>query len=1167
MLSMARRRGLACAVSAAVLLCALSTAHAAEDAGAAYRFPRAIVPYVGDHPPKIDGVLEKGEYNAFAAITGMVTWGGGGGGQTLVPEMQQVVWYVGYDDKYLYIAMHSPNPPGVWPLARTKQNDNGSILWDDHTEIQIAKSRSRATFPGAGFYKIMANGRSFFTDEWFYNGTPGTEGEWSIGAPLKSSVTKEHWDLEIAVDIRAFDEKKLEGQTWVLQLLRADKPGGTYFAGWAGEAWMSWEKFGEVTFDRTAPVFRFLKTGELAKGKMKLGFEVAGNAEAPVPVTVRVTVTDGNGKEIFNDTDLVPAEKDLTTGFTFESDLALTDRGNTIEILATYPGANDEPRVLYHVQAPINHHNDAYWAQHIAPWLAQRPKGDLAWAFAYWPSYGVAKTSVDTNFFGIKDQLGGASAFQVYVTPRAKEPTNVPVLAEGRVRIENKRADMILKKLDLPEGDYRATLNVFGADGKTVVDTRSVDFVRRHYEWEGNTLGEEDKVLPPFEPIKVEGNTLKVWGREYTVGADCLPSKIVAAGGAGAEDILTAPIRLRATSGGKELDTRLGRIGVDAGPARVRLSAGGKTQNPLYAADASLEFDGWYQVKLTVPPAQGDAAVDRLSLHVPLWKDADTLYVQRAGDGRRGNYFGALPKGEGLVWDSSRLLPFGQWGSFAPIVFVGTGDKGLWFLAEQNRDWTMSDELPAVQIFRTKAGVELRINIFADKTVLDRAREIEFAFLIDPVKQIPEERKWAWGRNVYWHNTYGYRLWGQSVDGFEQTDEDLRELNRVITDPAWKCPDDVMAGADRNHVMAFRNRYHKPVGLEGKMLTLYGSTSLTGLGLPAFDTYGGEWLRRTNWSPSPQTEYKGRHNIQCTKTWQTPRELTTVGVNFTPSYEDCFVWHHHRLIKNVPVNGTWWDNGSITVIEDYDPKREEFYRRFNVFQRRRLTKRLATMGYELGRRPWWINNMHVDWSFCQVSWHIENDFYVDNADMTQMDQLSVDEFRAMCRIKRGIIHRLASRGPEGNTEQVRRMGRSMAGMCLLHDIGSYNWGPDRWFTPGMLKVLDETVGFFDGAEFLPYWRNSHLVKIETPGVYASLYRGKGKVVVVVVNENREDADVRFSIGPEILGKKRPEKIYDGETGFAFGKRYDYSVRRTFWGELKPHIFGMPGGGVRMLVVE
>lgn len=45
-----------------------------------YRHPRAIVPYVGDAPPEIDGIVGQDEYRAFATISGMVTWGGPGGG-------------------------------------------------------------------------------------------------------------------------------------------------------------------------------------------------------------------------------------------------------------------------------------------------------------------------------------------------------------------------------------------------------------------------------------------------------------------------------------------------------------------------------------------------------------------------------------------------------------------------------------------------------------------------------------------------------------------------------------------------------------------------------------------------------------------------------------------------------------------------------------------------------------------------------------------------------------------------------------------------------------------------------------------------------------------------------------------------------------------------------
>lgn len=1124
-----------------------------------YRYPIACVPYAGGAPPKIDGVVTRREYKNFSAITGMVKWPGSGEGRTLVPKIQQVVWYLGYDDEYFYITMHSPNPPGVWPLARVKQNDNHCILWDDHTEIQMAKERSRATFPGVGFYKIMVNPRGYYTDEWFFNGTPGTEGEWSLAGPVKCSVTKEYWDMEIAIDLRALDEKRLDGKRWVLQLLRADKPGGIYFAGWVGEAWMSWNRFGEVLFSRTAPIFRFLDTGELAKGDMKLVFELRGQTKRKIPVDIRVSVIDGNGKLIYREKRREYAQKSRVRKIIFEKELALTEKENTIEILATY-----DSNILYHFQAPIIKLTGRYYDQHIAPWLALRPKGDFQWRFAYLPSYAVAEAGVDLDFFGIEDGLKSASSFEVSVL--SKHDGKVVVLKEAP--IEKKKGYVILKNLDLPEGDYTARVRLFARDGKTVVGEKSIDFLRRHYDWEGNSIGKANTVIPPYTPVRVRGKEMELWARHYTIGENGLLRRIVAGGGAGKEDILTSPMEFVAVINGEEARPEECRSEVvKLTEARVDVRSAGVLGDAKYRVDAYLEFDGWYQVELTLSPAKEVVAFQSLSLRIPLWSDADTMYIQRAGDLRRGNKFGALPGGEGLIWQSSSLIPRGNWGSFCPVVFVGTGDKGLWWFAEENRSWTMSKKKSAVEIFRNNKGIELRFNIFAEEALLTEPRKVVFAFLIDPVKQIPEERKWAWGKLRYAHNTYGYRYWGRSVDGYENTDKDLEALKRVLTDPNWRMPAYVEDGHSVAHITAFRSRFFKAVAQQGLMLTLYGSTSLTGLGLPAFDTYGGEWLGRTNWKPNPQTEFKRWWNLQCTHQWMTPREMTTVCVNFTRSYEDCFVWHHYRLISKVPVNGTWWDNSSLSVIRDYDPEKGEFYRRFNVFTRRRLTKRLATMGWKLGRRPWWINNMHVDWSFCQVSWHIENDFYIDNEDMTMMDQLSVDEFRAMCRIKRGIIHRLASRGPAGTTEQMRRMGRSQVGMCLLHDIGSYNWGFDRYYAPAMLKVLERNVGFFDGAEFIPYWRNKHLIKISTPGVYASVYRGKGKAVIVVVNTRREDIDVRFELGKGILEKKKFTRLYDAETGEEFRWLWDRKLRRRVLGELKPGVFGMPWGSVRLLVVE
>jgi hypothetical protein len=502
-------------------------------------------------------------------------------------------------------------------------------------------------------------------------------------------------------------------------------------------------------------------------------------------------------------------------------------------------------------------------------------------------------------------------------------------------------------------------------------------------------------------------------------------------------------------------------------------------------------------------------------------------------------------------------------------VFLGTGDKGLWWFAEQNRSWAMSERRSAVEIRRAADGVDLRINLFAEPVVLREPRTIEFALLADPVKQMPDERRWAWGRLAYTHNTFGYRYYGGSVDGYENADEDLAGLNALITDPNWTMNPAVSNANCVNHSRAFRGPLHE--GFKQKQrIAVYGSTWMMGGGLPGIETYCGEWMGRMPFRPSPDGDFAGWWNSQTTKAWKTPEELTATGAPPLDSYMNCFVWHHQRLLSRTPINGTWWDNSSIGTFEDYDPRTGEFYSRFNVFARRRVMKRLCNVGWEAGREPWWISNMHVDWSFNQIAWHVENDFYIDNADLTMMEQLHMDEFRALCRLKRGIIHRLhAAVVPGGTTEQMRRAGRSIVGMCLLHDIGSNRpyQNPDTMVMDGMLKVMDDTVGFFDGAEFVGYWRSAPLVRVGTPGVYASVYRGKNRAVIVVVSDRREDLDVPFELGADLLPGRKVQRIYDGETGFPMTMHYDYALKQYRLGEFKAACFGMPDRGVRLLVVE
>jgi len=1135
-----------------------------------------------DKPPVIDGVIHAEEYGNVPAITGMVTWGGPDGSEkSIVANMQQVTWYVGYDSRFLYICMSSPQPKGTWPAARIKERDNNFILWDDHTEIQIAtEGRRNYSSPGKGFYKIMNNAKGAWKDEWFYNGTPGTEEDWSIVGDCRSTVTEDRWDMEMSIALEAFRRKKIDGESWVMQLLRADAPGGIYFAGWVGETWMAWDRFGEVNFDPTAPIFRWIETGEVARGNMNLVFDVIGKSDAPSGIRFDVKALSSDGQTLYEDIQTKTVSKGEKASYTFRKDLTWPAGRNSLRILATTTRPDPEtgePREekLFEAQLPVKSLvDDVEWSARVEPWLRQKPRGgEPEWKFAYWPSYGVAETSVDLDFYGMDEKILRAAAFEVDVLPAR---SNTPV-ATARSAISKLTGAMVVDTGKLKPGGYLARMKLIGADGSAAVLTKELQFLRNEYPWEGNSLGMDDKLLPPYPPLKMDAQdpqTFHVWMRDYSMAPTGLPQQVQAEGDAGKESILTSPVRLEAVVDGRIalVSDPVMRV-TETGDARVKLVSSGTLGKATVRTQTELEFDGWYDVRMNISaPAEG-AKMDRLTLAIPLWKGADTLYVQRGSDSFAGNNsMGGIPPGQGLVWDSAQLLPAATnrevWQTFAPIVFGGNGDKGVWWFADENRDWAMSDKLPAVQYVRTEEGVEMRIHIFAAPVALDRERNIHFALLIDPVKKMRDERKIGWGyqgpcsAGWYAHSTFGWRQWGRSSDGYYMTDEDRTALREFLQ---GLRPEGRPTGGFRHDAIMATQR-QLPI-------VIYGSTKNMMVDLPEFETFGGEWLGDCSIPSDKKAAKSGGWNMQDSYESVLERDQREVGLNWPQSQVDCFVWYHDKLLRECPVNGTWWDNASSFQIKDYDPERKQFYWKWNVSMRRQLCKRLNTIGWTINRRPWWINNVHADWSFNQVSWHIENDYYVDGPTNTLLDQMSVDNFRAYTRIKRGIVHRLASRygGEEPSSQaEKRRRARNTVGLCLLHDIGAYLWSQEYQDEYQRLpQLLHDYVGYFDEEDacpFIGYWRIGDFVTIDTSGVYVSAFKGKNRAALVVVNGNREPVDVKFLIQKNLLGRD-PSNIFDAETKQAFTTFYNKETRKREWGEYDLRTFGIEGHGVRVFVVE
>jgi len=1092
-------------------------------------------------PPVIDGRIDRDEWASAAAFTALAATGGVGP-YTLVPEMQQVVWYIGFDDRFLYLAMFSPHKKGTYPVARVKENDTTDLLFEDHVEIQICPfERKDATRPGKGFFKVMVNPKGAMIDQHLYNGTVGTEELWSIGGEARCLVTEEFWSLELSIEIPRLKVEKLDGRDLVMQLVRTDWCGGVYFAGWAPAPWLNWNDFATVDFDSRAPVFQFRRTGEIMAGELDTEVVLTGSDPQGTEITVEVAVDNAEGKTVYREKQsaTVKAGESKTVLFRKSgipiSPVTFNDRPrNWYEIRATYKDGGREI-VLYHNRLPFVIMDDNYREKYLKPWLAGRPQsGEWDFRMAYMPYSSMFEASVDLDFFGIPAEVQAARSFDVSLRRKGEKKA----LCASNAAIENLAGSLLMSVPDLPDGEYEAVFTLRDASGKKTISEKSASFERKRYPFEHNSLGINEEVIPPYTPMSTNGNTIHVWNRQYTIAPCGLPASLVSGpptGTAGGnQNLLAAPMRLEMKAGGQEVAASDPTGGVVSAAWHRALAEGSQVFGQVNASvSAVAEYDGWYEVKLTLTPG-APTTVDSLDLVADLADiPVDTLYVQRMGDGRYGNKFGCIPASPGTHFQSTSLLKYGDWKSFVPITYVGNGDKGLWFFAWSRLGWELKDDQPMMQIERLTNGVvRQRVRFLAGPVELASPRTLWFAIQVAPVKPNDPRYRTRLDEAYLAHDTCGYRYYGDSVDGYAlHSEDDYAALRKfLIYGPRYQNEE------SRKEYYWWRCDWFTTAS----RLVLYGSTWMAGSGAPEYKTFGGEWFGRSNWKPSPDTAFTAKWNYQGTVRWDTPEKLSPNGNNWTQSHTDFFVWYHKPLIEKCGINGTWWDNSSIGLIREYDPEAGRMDQKWNLYARRQLCKRLNHLGWELNRPPCWIMNMHVDMAFNQVFWMVENDWYADADDMTALQHWTLDEYRAMCRTKSTtLISKPWYSGFKGSTPDLdRKVQRSLWGIMLSHDV----WAPIEWNTPAEWRIFRKKLDYLldpgDSSRclFTGYWASEQAVQPAEKSIKASFYSQTSlkRAVIVLFNTDKADHylagttfDVNQLVNPRV--KQMARRIYDPES--------------------------------------
>lgn len=200
--------------------------------------------------------------------------------------------------------------------------------------------------------------------------------------------------------------------------------------------------------------------------------------------------------------------------------------------------------------------------------------------------------------------------------------------------------------------------------------------------WLDSKIGLDDSLYKPYTPVQLQGNTLRILGRELRFDRYGLPDKITSnfsgsndRTGGPAKDILSGPIRLLAFSNDKELIWK-GKKPVITLKTEGAVSWNTQLYNgqTLLEIAAKMECDGHidYQVTLT---AGEDLALDDIQLQIPYAGQTATYMM---GLGRKG---GKRPEHWDWKWDKQLANN---------LLWIGDMNAGLQCkLKHESPDWSL----------------------------------------------------------------------------------------------------------------------------------------------------------------------------------------------------------------------------------------------------------------------------------------------------------------------------------------------------------------------------------------------------------------------------------------------------------------------------------------------
>ncbi|MBU0607458.1 MAG: hypothetical protein KKI08_06200, partial [Armatimonadetes bacterium] len=468
-------------------------------------YPVMIVPRLP--APKIDGNIEDAEWADAARTTGFV----GLNDNALVEDQTTIV--CGWDDTALYVAADCTDPKARPLVAQFRDRDSAVYMED---ALDIILQPGPEPYP---FYQLVSNAAGTVFDcaidrRQITKVDTKFNPDWTVATTRAPG----RWTLEARIPFAALGRATpKDGERWRVNFCR-DADAASRLSSWAYTAgnFHRIENFGEIIFGNSDRAVRLGPLGDWAVGKLNARFALAGPTITPV-VTFQATLIGADAKPIIENHERFADYRalDLTPPTLVSGLYNLTLRAQVGD------------REMYY---------------HRLPFRVMKPYDIRVENYPY-----EGKLWVIANIAGLPDVKG--------VTARTR-------LLQGDKLVGECQTDQFTRGLGpaaiasdaLPPGEYVVKSDLVGADGKVLASAEADWEQFAKPSWWRSPAGLDHTIPPPWTPVRVDDEGIKVLGRTYRVGEGSLPTQIINQG----QEILAGPITLQATADGKTVD--LGRL-------------------------------------------------------------------------------------------------------------------------------------------------------------------------------------------------------------------------------------------------------------------------------------------------------------------------------------------------------------------------------------------------------------------------------------------------------------------------------------------------------------------------------------------------------------------------------------------------------------------------------